>query len=65
MKALTLFEIIIIILFEVNFILKYKNKTIKLKKKRPRAQVGFQLLMTGKSSFGFFIYKTQILIFFI
>jgi hypothetical protein len=49
----------------VNFILKYKNKTIKLKKKRPRAQVGFQLLMTGKSSFGFFIYKTQILIFFI
>ena len=35
MKALTLFEIIIIILFEVNFILKYKNKTIKLKKKGP------------------------------
>jgi hypothetical protein len=34
MKALTLFEIIIIILFEVNFILKYKNKTIKFKKKR-------------------------------
>jgi len=34
MKALTLFEIIIIILFEVNFILKYKNKTIKLKKKK-------------------------------
>jgi hypothetical protein len=33
MKALTLFEIIIIILFEVNFILKYKNKKIKLKKK--------------------------------
>jgi hypothetical protein len=28
MKALTLFEIIIIILIEVNFILKYKKKQL-------------------------------------
>jgi hypothetical protein len=46
-KAITLFEIIIIILFEVNFNLKYiKKQLIFFLKKGQEHQVGFQLLMT-------------------